>query len=74
LFKWITPSLVVATDWDPLLTETDATMATVWVEKGHTAFVKSDDVARQVLYNFGLTDEEVEDRMHFAETGEVLHR
>lgn len=72
---WITPSLAVGTNW-PQEDLLDADEATTWIQAGadpRWAVVRDEDTARQVLDNLGLTAEEIEDRLHFAHTGEVLH-
>lgn len=64
---WITPSMGVAPDG-----ETDAGIAVAQIVAGGDAFVADEQVARAVLRRLGLTDFEVEDRLHFANTGTVL--
>jgi hypothetical protein len=68
MIKWITPTLGVEEGWD-----LDVDFATTAVQEGGTVIVGSEDVATQVLHNLGLTQDEVEDRFHFANTGQVLH-
>jgi hypothetical protein len=71
LLKWITPSLAVAVDWlDDAIDNVDD--ATTQIQQGGTAFVKDDADASAVLNNLGLSDDEIADRLRFAETGRVL--
>ena len=71
MLKWITPSLAVAVDWldDYIDTVDDATTR---IQAGLAAYVASDEDAAAVLHNLGLSDEEIADRLHFADTGRVL--
>lgn len=74
---WITPTLVVDADWpeEDLL---DADEATTWIQEAdgtmytNVAHVRDEATARQVLDNLGCSTEEIDDRLHFAKTGEVL--
>jgi hypothetical protein len=68
---WITPSLVINPDW-PSEDLLDADEATSWIQTGGTAHVTDEATAVQVLDNLGLTEREIEDRLHFARTGQVL--
>ena len=46
-----------------------------WIQQGaktHIAYVPNVAVARQVLAIIGLDETEIDDRIHFALTGEVL--
>ena len=74
MMKWITPSMAVCdeTDWPERFQSDEILLAVDWIEEGGTAFVASDDVAADVLRHLGLTEAEVADRLHFANTGRIL--
>jgi hypothetical protein len=72
LLKWITPSLAVAVDWPDEDILDSADDATGQIQQGGVAFVQDDTIAAAVLHNLGLSDEEIADRLHFADTGRVL--
>jgi hypothetical protein len=63
---WITPSLVVVT--------TDETIEDAFkaIKGGLTGKVTTFEEAREVMHKLGMTDDEQNDRIHFALTGEVL--
>ena len=73
---WVTPSLAICADWpdEDLL---DADEATAWIQSRKAplwATVRDEATAIQVMDNFGLSQEEIEDRLYFAKTGRVLQR
>jgi hypothetical protein len=73
MIKWVTPSLAVCDSDDmPLLGtigQVDTTAS--WIRAGGNAYVDSDATAAAILRNLGLSDDEVADRLHFANTGQV---
>lgn len=73
MLKWITPSLAVCdrTDAPECFHSDEVAMAVDWVQAGGTAYVDSDATAKLVLLGLGLTEVEADDRVLFANTGEV---
>jgi hypothetical protein len=71
-FVWVTPSLRIDPEWPDCIC--DPAMAARWIDSGdnHIAYVPNVAVARGVLERMGLSEAEVDDRIHFALTGEVL--
>jgi hypothetical protein len=63
---WITPSLVVVESTDTV----DA--AFKQIKGGLIGTVTSMDEAREVMARLGMTEQEQDDRVHFALTGEVI--
>jgi hypothetical protein len=64
---WITPSLRV--------TGAGLLPAKAYdvIKAGYNAEVETLDDAREVMAMLGMTQEQIDDRIHFAMTGEVLH-
>jgi len=63
---WITPSLAVVTSDEVV------EAAHKQVKDGRIGTVTNLDEAREVMRKVGMTEDEIEDRIHFAFTGEVL--
>ena len=74
MIKWVTPSLAVCDegDWPERFQQDEALAAVDWILQGNTSFVDTDETAEKVLAILGLTEVEVADRLHFANTGTVL--
>ena len=64
---WITPSLRVTGE----ATQPEAALAVI--KSGGIAEVATLEDARTVMNLLGMSAEQIEDRVHFALTGEVLH-
>ena len=75
MLKWITPSLAVGYDWveDDTFAFPDIDEATLRIQLGGRAVVDSEATAAAVMHNLGMDDNAIEDRLHFASTGCVLH-
>lgn len=73
MIKWVTPSLAVCDegDWPERFNLSEALPAADWILQGYTSFVDTDETAAEVLGILGLTEDEVADRLHFANTGIV---
>lgn len=74
MIKWVTPSLAVCDegDWPERFSVAEAMPAADWILQGNTSFVDTDETAAAVLRIVGLTEDEVADRLHFANTGSIL--
>lgn len=76
MFKWVTPSLAVVQNeiWPAMFLQGEAELAVAWLQAStqNTAFVDSDETAADVLRLIGLSEDEVADRLHFANTGRIL--
>ena len=72
---WVTPSLVIdeeQAEGEDTFSLDGVDTAVNWILKGNSVGVSSEKVAVEVLLCLGLSRREVDDRLHFAKTGEVL--
>lgn len=67
--RTVTPTLFVVPEDDPRVMPFDK--AVDYALMGEPAYVTNDDQARSILFEVGLSSEEVEDRINFSHTGRI---